>query len=118
MPRTTNTTAPLISLEVSTAQDSLTLVWTNVSSDECPVEGYVLYLDGQMVGEMVRPDKESKRCRVTIEKLQVDYLHKVVVGAIRACKNNNNYQQQQEAVNTNYLRSSTAISFNENKHRC
>ena len=53
MPRTTPLGGPLISLEVSKEQDALSIVWNNISSKDSAVTGYVLYLNGEMVGETV-----------------------------------------------------------------
>ena len=53
IPRTTNTGGPLVSLEVAKNEDSLAIVWMNISSQETPVEGYCVYLNGQMCGDQV-----------------------------------------------------------------
>ena len=51
---TVATGGPLISLETTPNKpDSMAIVWMSISSDHSPVEGYRVYLNGQMCGSLV-----------------------------------------------------------------
>ncbi|XP_064633270.1 uncharacterized protein LOC135491376 [Lineus longissimus] len=73
---------PLVSLEVTEDERSMALVWMSISSDDFPVAGYKLFLNGKQCGSMVVPDDDSNRCKVVIEECTPDYVYRVAVMAV------------------------------------
>ena len=53
-----------------------------IDSDHSPIEGYRVYLNGQLCGNQVVPDANSDRCKVVIEGCQTDYVYKILVAAV------------------------------------
>ena len=45
---------PLISLETTAKPDTMSIVWMSLNSAANPVEGYRIYLNGTMCGNMVK----------------------------------------------------------------
>ncbi len=52
-PKTTSTAGPLISLETTQRPDMLAVVWMAISTQQFPIAGYRVYLNGQMCGNQV-----------------------------------------------------------------
>ena len=52
-PKNTGTGGPLISLERTSKQDVLTIVWMAISTPDSPIQGYRVYMNGQMCGSQV-----------------------------------------------------------------
>lgn len=51
--QTTNSGGPIISLETAAKPDTLSIVWMSISTQHNPIEGYRVYLNGQMCGNQV-----------------------------------------------------------------
>ena len=45
---------PLISLETTSKPDSMSIVWQSLNTNDNPIDGYRVYLNGHMCGSMVR----------------------------------------------------------------
>ena len=51
--RTTNTGGPVISLETTQKPDTMAIVWMSISTPQSLIEGYRVYLNGQLCGNQV-----------------------------------------------------------------
>lgn len=52
-PKTTSTSGPVISLEVTEKPDSIAIVWMSISTEQDSIVGYKVYLNGRMCGSEV-----------------------------------------------------------------
>ncbi len=80
--QTTNTGGPVISLETTDKPDTMAIVWMSIATPHNPIQGYRVYLNGQMCGNQVVPDKNSDRCKVVIEGCQLRSPYRIEVAAI------------------------------------
>ncbi|ELT90741.1 hypothetical protein CAPTEDRAFT_219540 [Capitella teleta] len=80
--QTTSSGGPVISLERAAKPDTLSIVWMSISTEHNPIEGYKVYMNGQMCGNQVVPDSTSDRCKVVIEGCQMDFVYRIVVAAV------------------------------------
>lgn len=81
-PKIVETGGPLISLEVAEKNDSIAVVWKPISTDENPIENYLLYLNGQKCGENITPSVNMDRCRVVIDGCQQNNIYRVILVAV------------------------------------
>ncbi|KAL5013162.1 hypothetical protein ScPMuIL_007432 [Solemya velum] len=81
-PVTTYEGGPIVSLETSDQQDSLSLVWMPIDTPREPISGYLVFLDDQQCGARLVPDPDSNRCKVVIGGCELNKLCKVYVAAL------------------------------------
>lgn len=51
--QTTSSGGPVLSLEVTDKPDAMAIVWMSISTPHNPIDGYRVYLNGQMCGNQV-----------------------------------------------------------------
>ncbi|KAH9503746.1 hypothetical protein Btru_066540, partial [Bulinus truncatus] len=81
-PILTDDKGPLISLVKTEKADSLAIVWMSIDKPDCPIDGYLVYLNDNQCGPKLVPDPSSNRCKVVIDGCDIDVEYKVHVQAV------------------------------------
>ncbi|CAL1538548.1 unnamed protein product [Lymnaea stagnalis] len=75
---------PVISLVLTDRKDSLAIVWMSIDKPDVPIDSYLVFLNDQQCGPKLVPEPKSNRCKVVIEKCNLNRAYKIHVTAILA----------------------------------
>ncbi|XP_055882729.1 uncharacterized protein LOC106055997 isoform X2 [Biomphalaria glabrata] len=81
-PILTEDKGPVISIVKTEKRDSIAIVWMSIDKSDCPIDGYLVFLNDTQCGPKLVPDANSNRCKVVIDGCDLDMDYKIHVQAV------------------------------------